>query len=62
MCSTTPIKIGFSLSLSGPLAANGQTALLAQRIWEEDVNRKGPPREVDAAFLIDDKEEHEHEH
>ena len=41
MSTATPIKIGFSLSLSGPLAANGQTALLAQRISEEDVNRKG---------------------
>jgi hypothetical protein len=40
MSSTTPIKIGFSLSLSGPLAANGQTALLTQKIWEVDVNRK----------------------
>jgi branched-chain amino acid transport system substrate-binding protein len=39
--STEPIKIGYSMSLSGPLGANGQTALLAQRIWEEDVNRKG---------------------
>jgi len=36
--------------------------LLAQKIWEEDVNRKGPPGEVDAAFLIDDKEGLEHEH
>jgi ABC-type branched-subunit amino acid transport system substrate-binding protein len=60
MISTTPIKIGFSLSLSGSLGANGQTALLAQKFWEEDVNRKVPPRKVDAAFLIDDKEEHEH--
>jgi branched-chain amino acid transport system substrate-binding protein len=39
--STEPIKIGYSMSLSGPLGANGQTALLAHRIWEEDVNRKG---------------------
>ena len=60
--SSTPIKIGFSLSLSGPLAANRQTALLTQKIWEVDVNRKGASREVDAAVLIDDKEEHEHEH
>jgi len=39
--STEPIKIGYSMSLSGPLGANGRTALLAQRIWEEDVNRRG---------------------
>jgi branched-chain amino acid transport system substrate-binding protein len=41
MSATGPIKIGYSLSLSGPLGANGQTAFLAQRIWEDDVNRRG---------------------
>ena len=41
MSAAGPIKIGYSLSLSGPLGANGQTAFLAQRIWEEDVNRRG---------------------
>ena len=41
MSATGPIKIGYSLSLTGPLGANGQTAFLAQRIWEEDVNRRG---------------------
>jgi branched-chain amino acid transport system substrate-binding protein len=41
MSTTSPIKIGYSLSLTGPLGANGQTALLAQRIWEDDVSRKG---------------------
>jgi branched-chain amino acid transport system substrate-binding protein len=41
MSTTKPIKIGCCLSLSGPLAANGQTALLAQKIWEEAVNGKG---------------------
>jgi len=41
MSTTKPVKIGFSMSLTGPLGANGQTALLAQRIWEEDVNRRG---------------------
>src|SRR5512145_3332139 len=39
--SKEPIKIGFGMSLTGPLAANGKSALLAQRIWEEDVNAKG---------------------
>jgi hypothetical protein len=33
MSPTKPIKIGYSLSLRGPLGANGQTALLAHRIW-----------------------------
>jgi branched-chain amino acid transport system substrate-binding protein len=36
-----PIKIGFGMALTGPLAANGKSALLAQKIWEEDVNAKG---------------------
>src|SRR5215831_3121585 len=36
-----PIKIGFSMALTGGLAANGKSALLAQKIWEEDVNAKG---------------------
>jgi branched-chain amino acid transport system substrate-binding protein len=37
----TSIKIGYSLSLTGGLAANGQTARLAHQIWQEDVNAKG---------------------
>jgi branched-chain amino acid transport system substrate-binding protein len=41
MNSTDPIRIGYSLSLTGPLGSNGRTAQLAQKIWEEDVNRKG---------------------
>jgi len=36
-----PIKIGFSMALTGGLAPNGKSALLAQRIWEEDVNAQG---------------------
>jgi branched-chain amino acid transport system substrate-binding protein len=36
-----PIKIGFSMALTGGLAPNGKSALLAQKIWEEDVNAKG---------------------
>jgi branched-chain amino acid transport system substrate-binding protein len=39
--SGTPIKIGFSMAMTGGLAANGKSALLAQKIWEEDVNAKG---------------------
>jgi branched-chain amino acid transport system substrate-binding protein len=29
------------MSLTGPLAANGKSALLAMKIWEEDINAKG---------------------
>jgi branched-chain amino acid transport system substrate-binding protein len=36
-----PIKLGYSLSLTGPLAPNGQTAHLAHRIWQEDINSRG---------------------
>src|SRR5687768_12680372 len=36
-----PITIGFGMSLTGPLAANGKSSLLAMKIWEEDVNAKG---------------------
>jgi len=36
-----PIKIGFSMSLSGPLAANGKMSLVAMQIWEDDINAKG---------------------
>src|SRR3954465_10222083 len=39
--SGEPIKIGFSMSLTGPLAANGQMSLVAMKIWEEDVNAGG---------------------
>jgi branched-chain amino acid transport system substrate-binding protein len=38
---TAPIRIGYSLSLSGILAANGKTAFLAHKLWEEDINKKG---------------------
>jgi branched-chain amino acid transport system substrate-binding protein len=39
--SGEPIKIGYSMALTGGLAANGKSALLAQKIWEEDTNGKG---------------------
>jgi branched-chain amino acid transport system substrate-binding protein len=39
--NSQPIKIGFSMALTGPLAANGKQALLGAKIWAEDVNAKG---------------------
>ena len=36
-----PIKIGFSMSLTGPLGAGGKSALIAMEIWRDDVNAKG---------------------
>src|SRR5215472_8187458 len=39
--SGQPITIGFSMALTGGLAANGKQALLGMKIWEEEVNAKG---------------------
>jgi len=36
-----PIKIGFSMALTGPLAPNGKQALLGAQIWQEQLNAKG---------------------
>jgi branched-chain amino acid transport system substrate-binding protein len=36
-----PIRIGYGMALTGGLAANGKSALVAQQIWAEDVNAKG---------------------
>ena len=36
-----PIKIGFGMALSGPLAPNGKMSLVAMQIWEDDINAKG---------------------
>lgn len=37
----TPVRIGYSLSLSGPVAENTKSARVAHRLWEEDINKKG---------------------
>lgn len=37
----TSIKIGYSLSLSGAFEAYGHSALIAHKIWEEQINKKG---------------------
>src|SRR5688572_23468610 len=36
-----PIKIGFSMSLTGPLGAGGKSSLIAMEIWRDDINAKG---------------------
>ncbi len=38
---TSPIKIGFGMALTGPLAGGGKSALLALQMWAEDVNGRG---------------------
>src|SRR5579862_5734155 len=54
--SEQPIRIGYCLSLSGPLASNGKTARLAHQIWQHDVNERGGllGRSVDM-ICIDDQ-------
>ncbi len=39
--SGKPIKIGFSMALTGVLGAGGKSALIAMEIWRDDVNKKG---------------------
>ncbi len=36
-----PIKIGFSMALTGGLAGAGKAALIAMEIWKDDVNKAG---------------------
>src|SRR6201985_1465765 len=36
-----PIKIGSSMAMTGGLGPNGKSALLAWKIWEEEVNARG---------------------
>jgi branched-chain amino acid transport system substrate-binding protein len=39
--SGEPLKVGYAIAQTGGLAPNGKSALLAQKIWEEDINAKG---------------------
>ncbi len=39
--TTAPLKIGFSMALTGGLAGGGRASLLAYQIWAEEVNAKG---------------------
>jgi len=39
--SGKPITIGFSMAVTGSLAVNGKSGLLASQIWEDDVNANG---------------------
>ncbi len=36
-----PVKVGFSMALTGGLAGTGKAALLASQMWAEDVNSAG---------------------
>jgi branched-chain amino acid transport system substrate-binding protein len=50
-----PIKVGFSMALTGGVAPNGQQLLLALQIWRDDVNAKGGllGRPVELVFYDD---------
>jgi branched-chain amino acid transport system substrate-binding protein len=49
-----PIKIGFSMSLTGPLGAGGKSALIAMEIWRDDVNSKGGLLGRQVEFIYND--------
>ncbi|HEX8045770.1 amino acid ABC transporter substrate-binding protein [Rhizobium sp.] len=36
-----PIRIGYCLSLTGPVAGNSRSAQLAHEIWRDDINNRG---------------------
>ncbi|HTS94279.1 MAG TPA: amino acid ABC transporter substrate-binding protein [Stellaceae bacterium] len=50
-----PIKIGFSMSLTGGLAGGGKSALLAIQIWKDEINAKGGllGRQVELVYYDD---------
>ena len=41
VAATEPITIGFGMALTGNIAANGRAALIAMKLWEEDINKAG---------------------
>jgi branched-chain amino acid transport system substrate-binding protein len=52
---TGPIKVGFSMALTGAVAPNGKMLLAAIEIWRDDVNAKGGllGRPVELVFYDD---------
>ena len=38
---TSPIRIGYSISLTGPVSENAKAARLTHQIWERDINSRG---------------------
>src|ERR1700688_3849692 len=50
-----PIKLGFSVALTGGVAAIGKQVLIALQIWKDDVNAKGGllGRPVDLVYYDD---------
>src|SRR5690242_16996462 len=50
-----PIKVGFSMALTGPVSPNGKQLLLSLEIWRDDINAKGGllGRPVELVFYDD---------
>jgi branched-chain amino acid transport system substrate-binding protein len=50
-----PLRIGFSMPLSGPLASTGKAVLLTYKMWEEETNAAGGllGRKVDLVYYDD---------
>jgi branched-chain amino acid transport system substrate-binding protein len=50
-----PVKLGLSVSLTGPLALYGKQALLTLQLWKDDINAKGGilGRPVDLVYYDD---------
>ncbi len=53
--SKDPIKVGFSMALTGALAGGGKQSLEAMKIWRDDINAKGGMlgRQVELVFYDD---------
>jgi branched-chain amino acid transport system substrate-binding protein len=51
-----PIKIGFSMAMTGGVAQNGKQLLIALQLWRDDVNAKGGllGRPVEFVYYDDD--------
>ncbi|HEV2336772.1 MAG TPA: amino acid ABC transporter substrate-binding protein [Stellaceae bacterium] len=49
-----PLTIGFDISLTGGIAANGKAAMLAMQIWRDTVNKEGGLLERPVEFVYYD--------
>jgi branched-chain amino acid transport system substrate-binding protein len=52
--TSAPIRIGYCLSLTGPLADNSRSARLAHEIWRDDINGQGGLLGRPVAFVCHD--------
>ena len=55
LAQANPIKVGFSMSLTGAVAPNGKQLVVALEIWRDDVNAKGGllGRQVELVYYDD---------